>query len=57
MYRNGKNVPYIEITEVVLVHCNIVYNDYQSASRVMYTFAPNISIGQLLDILPKNFIL
>ena len=39
--KNGKNVPHLEITEVVLVHCNIVNNDYQQASRVLYTFAPN----------------
>ena len=32
--KNGKNVPYLEITEVVLVHCNIVNNDYQQDSRV-----------------------
>ena len=25
---NGENVPYLEITEVVLVHCNKVNNDY-----------------------------
>ena len=35
---NGENVPYLEIAEVVLVHCNIVNNDYQQDSRVLYTF-------------------
>ena len=35
---NGENVPHLEITEVVLVHCNIVNNDYQQDSRVLYTF-------------------
>ena len=53
---NGENVPHLEITEVVLVHCNIVNNDYQQDSRVLYTFVPNKSFGQLLDISPKNFI-
>ena len=38
---NGKNVPHLEITEVILVHCNIVNNDYQEDSRVLYTFLPN----------------
>ena len=52
---NVENVPHIEITEVVLVHCNIVKNDYQQDSRVLYTFVPNKSFGQLLDISPKNF--
>ena len=34
--RNGENVPHLEITEVVLVHCNIANNDYQQDSRVLY---------------------
>ena len=54
---NGENVPHLEITEVVLVHCNIVNNGYQQDSRVLYTFVLNKSFGQLLDISPKNFIL
>ena len=53
---NGENVCHLEITEVLLVHCNIVNNDYQQDSRVLYTFVPNKSFGQLLDISPKNFI-
>ena len=36
--KNGENVHHLEITEVVLVHCNIVYNDYQQDTRVLYTF-------------------
>ena len=39
--KNGENVPHLEITEVVLVHCNIVKNEYQQDSRVLYTFVPN----------------
>ena len=39
--KNGENVPHLEITEVVLVHCNIANNDYQQDSRVLYTFVPN----------------
>ena len=54
--RNGENVPHLEITEVILVHCNIVNNDYQQDSRFFYTFLPNKSFGQLLDISPKYFI-
>ena len=54
--KNGENVPHLEITEVVLIHCNIVNNDYQQDSRVLYTFLPNKLFGQLLDISPKNFI-
>ena len=35
--KNGENVPQLEITEVVLIHCNIVNNNYQQDSRVLYT--------------------
>ena len=54
---NGENVPHIEITEVVLVHCNVVNNDYQQDSRVSYTFLRNKSFGSLLEILPNKFYL
>ena len=54
--KNGENVPCLEITEVVLVHCNIVYNDYQQESRILYTFAPNKPFGSLLEISPVNHI-
>ena len=53
---NDENVPNLEITEVVLVHCNIVNNNYQQNSRVLYTFIPNNSFCQLLDISPTIFI-
>ena len=53
---NGENVPYLEITEVILIHCNVVNNSYQQNSRVLYTFVPNKSFGQLLDISSKSFI-
>ena len=49
-------MPHLEITEVALVHCNIVNNDYQKDLRVLYKFAPNKSFGQLSDFSPKNFI-
>ena len=50
-----ENVPHLEITEVVLIHCNIVNNNYQQNSRVMYTFVPDKSFGQLLDHPKKNY--
>ena len=49
-------MPHLGITEVVLIHCNIVDNDYQQDSRVLYIFVSNKSFGQLLDISLKNFI-
>ena len=54
--KNGESVPHLEITELVSAHCNIVNNDYQRDLRVLHTFAPNKSFGDLLDISPKNFI-
>ena len=54
--KNGENVPHLEITEVVLVHCNMVNNDYQQDSRVLYTFIPNNPFGSLLKISPTNHI-
>ena len=47
-------VKILKTTEVVLVHCNIVNNDYQHDSRVLYVFASNKSFCQLLDISPKS---
>ena len=43
--KNGENVPHLKITEVVLIHCNIVDHDYHQDSRVLYTFAPNKTLA------------
>ena len=53
---NVENVPYLETTELVLIHRNIVNNGYQQDSRVLHTFVTNKSFGQLLNISPKNSI-
>ena len=45
MDKNSENVPRLENTEVVLVHCNFVNNSYQQASRVSFTFVPNKQYG------------
>ena len=55
--KNGENVLHLEITEVVLVHCNMVNNGYQHDSRVLYTFVPNKSFSSLIDISPSTHIL
>ena len=47
---------HLEFTKVVLIHCNIINNDYQQDSRALYTFVTNESFGQLLEISTKNFI-
>ena len=54
--KNGENVPHLEITELVLVHCNIVNNDYQQVSRVLYTFVPDKPFGSLIEISAINHI-
>ena len=48
--KNSENVPHLEITEILLLHCNIVNNDYLQDSRVRYTFVPNKPFGSLLEI-------
>ena len=52
--KNVEDAPHLEITEVILVHCNVVNKNYQQDSRVVYTFVPNKSLGSLLEISPTN---
>ena len=54
--KNGENVPHLEVVELVLVHCNLVNNDYQQDSRILYTFVPNKTFGSLLEISPTNHV-
>ena len=48
--KNGENVPHLKITEFVLVHCNIVNNDFLQDSRVLYSFVQDKPFGSLLKI-------
>ena len=52
--KNGENIPHLEIVELVLAHCNLLNNDYQQDSRILYTFVPNKTSGSLLEISPIN---
>ena len=54
--KKGKNVPHLEVAEFVLVHCNLVNNDYQQDSRILYAFVPNKTFGSLLEISPTNHV-
>ena len=45
-YENGENITHLEIIEVVLIHCNIVNNNYEQDARVSYSFVPNKPFGQ-----------
>ena len=53
--KNGENAPKLESVKVVLVHCNLVKNDYQHTSKVLFTFVPNKEFGQLLNNSPHVF--
>ena len=48
--KNSENVPRLEVVELVLIHCNLVNNDYQQDSRILYAFVPNKAFGSLLEI-------
>ena len=54
--KSDENIPHLEITEVVLVHCNIVNNDYQQDLRVLNRFVPNKPFDNLSELTPTNFI-
>ena len=54
--KNGENVPYLEITEVVVTHGNIDNNNYLQDSQVLHTFVSNKPFGKLSDILLKHFV-
>ena len=51
---DGENLPKLESVEVVLVHCDLVKNDYQHTSKVLFTFVPNKQFGQLINISPHS---
>ena len=55
--KDGEDVPKLESVEVVLVHCNLVNNNYQKASKVLFTFVPNKQFGQLINIAPHSLIM
>ena len=54
--KNGENVPRLEVVDLVLLHCNLVNNDYQQDSRILYAFVPNKTFGSLLEISPTNHV-
>ena len=52
--KNGQNVPKLESVEVALVHCNLVKNDYQHSSKLLFSFVPNKQFGPLINILSPS---
>ena len=55
--KDGEDVPKLESVEVVLIHCNLVNNNYQQASKVLFTFVPNKQFGQLINIAKHSLIM
>ena len=47
-------MPKLEPVEVVLVHCNLVNNNYKQTSKVLFTFVPNKQFGQLINTVPHS---
>ena len=52
--KDGEIVSKLETVKVVLVHCNLVNNNYQQASKALFTFVPNKQFGQLITITPHS---
>ena len=52
--KKSENAPKLESVEVVLVHCNLVKNDYQQTSKVLFSFVPNKQFGQVINISPHS---
>ena len=55
--KNSDLVPKLESVDIVLVHCNVVNNSYQQASKVLFMFVPNKKYGQLITISPERLIM
>ena len=55
--KNSDLVPKLESVDLVLLHCNVVNNSYQQASKVLFTFVPNKKYGQLITVSPHSLIM
>ena len=55
--KNSELVPKLENVDIVLVHCNVVNNSYQQASKVLLTFVPNKKYGELITVSPETLIM
>ena len=55
--KNSELVPKLESVDLVLVHCNVVNNSYQQASKVLFTLVPNKKYGQLINVSPETLIM
>ena len=54
--KSGEKLPSLEVAEVFLVQCNLVDNNYQQKSEVLYAFTLNKSYAYLLNVEPSNLV-
>ena len=52
--KEGENVPKLEIVDLILMHCNVANNNYQEASKVLFTVVPDKQFGQLINTSPHS---
>ena len=52
--KDREDVSKLESVQIALIHCNLVNNIYQQASKVFFTFVPNKQFGQLITISPHS---
>ena len=52
--KDEEKITKLESVEVVLVHCDLVKNDYKHTTKVLFTFVPNKEFGQLINISPHS---
>ena len=55
--KDGEIVPKLEAVEVVLVHCNLVNNNYRQAPKVLFTCVPNKQFCQLINVSPHSLVM
>ena len=53
-YKDEEDVPTLESFEIILIHWNLVNDNYQQASKVLLTFVPNKQFGELITIVPHS---
>ena len=53
--KNGENIPHLEIVELVLIHCNLVNNNYQQNSKILYTIRSFTPKSYLLKTFNSEF--
>ena len=53
--KNGENIPDLEIDKLVLIHCNLVNNNYQQNYQIIYTIFPNLIVYKKFHLQTISF--